>query len=68
MKLKRHREDVKDLKLQTSAYMHDIAERYRRLILCFEQQYNRSGLITPADIEQYGGPWLKLVLKDAGVK
>lgn len=66
MRLNRHREDVRDLKLiRDDLHIQDIARRYLNLIRCFEQQFNRSGMLTKQDVEDYGGPWLKRVLKDA---
>jgi len=70
MKLNRHRKDVRLLRDSWASHggssvFVDIARRYQRLILCFEQQFNRSGNITEADVDEYGGPWLRKVLEDA---
>lgn len=38
MRLKNHREDIKDLKLMQSAHVQDIARRYLRLIQMAEEE------------------------------
>jgi hypothetical protein len=40
MRLRRHRTDVKDLKLMQANYVQEIARRYQRLILMAENQFN----------------------------
>jgi hypothetical protein len=61
MRLKKHREDVKDLKLMQSAHVQDIAKRYQRLIRMAEIYL---GAFDKAEL----WPHEKRVLKDAGVK
>jgi hypothetical protein len=58
MKLRRHRTDVKDLKLMQDNYVQEIAGRYQRLILMAEETFHYRGSALPTDKE-------KRVLKDA---
>lgn len=61
MRLKTHREDVKDLRLMQDAHVQAIAERYRRLIFAYEEleQYRTDhGMTVRTDRE-------KRVLKDS---
>jgi hypothetical protein len=60
MKLKRHREDVRDLKLMQDNYVQEIARRYQRLIYLAECHFHSCW--TDAD-EMW--PQEKRVLKDA---
>ena len=46
MKLNRHREDVRDLKLMDDNHVQAIAKRYQRLILMAEEGLNILGPIT----------------------
>lgn len=41
-KLKRHREDVEDLKFAYDVHVHAIALRYQRLILFAEESFKRN--------------------------
>lgn len=57
MKLKRHREDVKDLKLMQDNYIQAIAKRYQNIILVTEETLDDWYVLTRAR---------QRVLKDAG--
>ena len=46
MKLKVHRNDVKDLRLQADAHVQAIAGRYQRLILAMEAYFTDVNLMT----------------------
>ena len=67
MKLKQHRDDVRYLNLMQDNYVQAIAERYRRLIMAVEYGLTINKL-TLKEIDEFGGPDLKQVLKDAEVK
>jgi nicotinate-nucleotide pyrophosphorylase len=66
MKLKKHREDVRDLKLMQDNHVQAIAKRYQRLVKAFEQaikyelQYSSLGYLKKNLTKE-----AKDVLKDA---
>lgn len=62
MKLRKHREDVKDLKLMADAHVQDIAKRYLNLIRMAEDTYF-SG---KPEENNWDRRSIKRVLKDAG--
>lgn len=62
MKLKKHREDVRSLKMMQDNYVQDIARRYQRLILMAEETLSPFG----RDYFYTGRRWK--VVKDADNK
>jgi hypothetical protein len=64
MKLRKHREDVKDLRLQGDAHVQEIAKRYQHLYLAVEYGLTINKF-TREEIDKFAGKNLKRVLKDA---